>query len=162
MPGSKAGLAVESSFARVAWESHATSAAEAISLIASAWLDMAGSWSDLRRHLLCRNVYESMEQYTKVELLEGENQYKAEGFGMQVRLALTCCTQSSSQGACSSSMAYWATACKLLVAGQHHAHGHPQHAAQPAVCTASIKQRASAWPQDCQNLLCCHLSLEPW
>eukprot|EP00891_Asterochloris_glomerata_P000046 jgi/Astpho2/46/Aster-07498 len=31
----------------------------------------------------CKNVYDSMEQYTKVELLEGENQYKAEGFGMQ-------------------------------------------------------------------------------
>ena len=45
---------------------------------------MASSLSDLQDDLLCRNVYESMEQYTKVELLEGENQYKAEGFGMQV------------------------------------------------------------------------------
>ncbi len=42
--------------------------------------------SDLWRHLLRRNVYASMEQYTKVELLEGENQYRAEGLGMQVTM----------------------------------------------------------------------------
>ena len=78
-------------------------------------MDMAGSLSDLWHHLLCRNVYESMEQYTKVELLEGENQYKAEGFGMQVKFALAFCTESISQGACSCSMAPWGTACNLLV-----------------------------------------------
>ena len=45
-----------------------------------------------------------MEQYTKVELLAGENQYKAEGFGMQVTLAWTCCTESGTQLAGSISM----------------------------------------------------------
>ena len=38
-------------------------------------------------HLLRRSVYQSMERYTKLELLKGKTQYKAEGFGMQVRLA---------------------------------------------------------------------------
>ena len=55
-----------------------------LSLIPSAWADKAGLLSHLWRHLLCRSVYESMEQYTQVELLEGENQYRAGGFGMQV------------------------------------------------------------------------------
>ena len=79
--------------------SQAVSATD-LSLIPSAWMDTEGSLSDLRRHPLCRNVYESMEQYTKVELLEGENQYKAEGFGMQVTLALACCVGSSLQVGC--------------------------------------------------------------
>lgn len=67
---------------------------------------MGASLSDLRHHLPCRNVYDSMEQYTKVELLEGENQYKAEGFGMQVTLALACCLKSSLQLACSISIVF--------------------------------------------------------
>ena len=53
-------------------------------------MDKACCLSDLGRHLLRRNVYESMERYTQVELLDGDNQYRAEGFGMQVKTALAC------------------------------------------------------------------------
>jgi ubiquitin carboxyl-terminal hydrolase 7 len=31
----------------------------------------------------CKNVYESFEQYVEVELLDGANQYHAEGYGLQ-------------------------------------------------------------------------------
>ena len=86
--------------------SHATSAPEAVSLIPSAWADKAGSLSDLWRHLLRRNVYESLEQYTKVEPLAGENQYMAEGFGMQVRLTPAWCAVCSLHVACSLSMGH--------------------------------------------------------
>ena len=32
----------------------------------------------------CKNVYESFAKYTEVEMLDGQNQYKAEGHGLQV------------------------------------------------------------------------------
>ena len=71
-------------------------------LTSSAWTDIAGSLSDVWHHLLRRNVYQSMERYTKLELLEGKNQFKPESFGMQVRLASAWCTVSSLQFACTS------------------------------------------------------------
>ena len=49
-----------------------------------------------------------MELYTKAELLEGENKYKAQGFGMQVRLTSACYTKSSLQVTCSVSMVFGA------------------------------------------------------
>ena len=33
----------------------------------------------------CNDIYSSFDRYTEVEKLEGQNQYKAEGFGLQVR-----------------------------------------------------------------------------
>ena len=33
----------------------------------------------------CQNIYDSFDKYTEIELLEGANQYKAEGHGLQVR-----------------------------------------------------------------------------
>lgn len=33
----------------------------------------------------CKNVYESFAKYTEVEMLDGQNQYKAEGHGLQVQ-----------------------------------------------------------------------------
>ena len=32
----------------------------------------------------CRNMYESFDKYVEVENLEGQNQYMAEGHGLQV------------------------------------------------------------------------------
>ena len=32
----------------------------------------------------CRNIYDSFDKYCEVETLEGDNQYNAEGHGMQV------------------------------------------------------------------------------
>lgn len=32
----------------------------------------------------CKNVYDSFVKYTEVEMLDGQNQYKAEGHGLQV------------------------------------------------------------------------------
>lgn len=32
----------------------------------------------------CKNVYDSFVKYTEVEKLDGQNQYKAEGHGLQV------------------------------------------------------------------------------
>ncbi len=32
----------------------------------------------------CRDIYASFDRYTEVERLEGQNQYKAEGLGLQV------------------------------------------------------------------------------
>lgn len=34
----------------------------------------------------CANIYDSFDKYTAVEMMTGENQYKAEGYGLQVRL----------------------------------------------------------------------------
>lgn len=34
----------------------------------------------------CKNVYDSFVKYTEVEKLDGQNQYKAEGHGLQVVL----------------------------------------------------------------------------
>lgn len=45
----------------------------------------------------CKNVYDSFVKYTEVEKLDGQNQYKAEGHGLQVVLlqltvpSSTCC-----------------------------------------------------------------------
>lgn len=33
----------------------------------------------------CKDLYASFDMYTDVEMLEGQNQYKAEGHGMQVK-----------------------------------------------------------------------------
>ena len=33
----------------------------------------------------CKDVYASFAKYTEVEMLDGQNQYKAEGHGLQVR-----------------------------------------------------------------------------
>ena len=33
----------------------------------------------------CKNVYDSFVKYTEVEMLDGQNQYKAEGHGLQVQ-----------------------------------------------------------------------------
>jgi len=32
----------------------------------------------------CKNVHDSFVKYTEVEMLDGQNQYKAEGHGLQV------------------------------------------------------------------------------
>ena len=39
----------------------------------------------------CKNVYDSFVKYTEVEKLDGQNQYKAEGHGLQV--AIRCSSQ---------------------------------------------------------------------
>ena len=50
----------------------------------------------------CRTVYDSFVKYTEVEKLDGQNQYKAEGHGLQVvfhhalHLALSCTRQQCS------------------------------------------------------------------
>lgn len=36
----------------------------------------------------CKDIYASFDQYTATELLEGENQYRAEGNGLQVNIFL--------------------------------------------------------------------------
>jgi hypothetical protein len=36
----------------------------------------------------CRNIYESFDRYTEMEVMEGANQYAAEGYGLQVRVAM--------------------------------------------------------------------------
>ena len=49
----------------------------------------------------CKNVYESFAKYTEVEMLDGQNQYKAEGHGLQVgqpSFLLCGCMLVSSQG----------------------------------------------------------------
>ena len=76
-------------------------------LIPSALMDRLCGLSDLGRHLLRRNVYESMERYTQVELLDGDDQFWAEGCGLQVKTALACSMKCSTHN--------------LLVAGQSHA-----------------------------------------
>ena len=139
------------------WEAM-LSAQQRMLLITSAWTDTAGSFSDVW-HLLRRNVCQSMERYTKLELLQGETQHRVEGFGMQVGLASAWCTVSS----CSLlaiELGVRSAACILPVARQHHmhAHGHPQHAAQPAFCTPSTKQRPAPQAQDCQTLTCSPVS----
>lgn len=37
----------------------------------------------------CKNMYDSFDKYVEVEDLNGQNQYQAEGHGMQVRLPET-------------------------------------------------------------------------
>jgi len=42
------------------------------------------TWYDLQLNVKgCKDVYQSFEQYNEVEMLEGENQYRAEGYGLQ-------------------------------------------------------------------------------
>lgn len=46
----------------------------------------------------CKNVYDSFVKYTEVEKLDGQNQYKAEGHGLQVTfliLHVPACIHSS-------------------------------------------------------------------
>lgn len=35
----------------------------------------------------CKNIYDSFDRLTAKERMEGDNQYNAEGYGMQVRIA---------------------------------------------------------------------------
>lgn len=44
----------------------------------------------------CKNVLESFAKYTEVEMLDGQNQYKAEGHGLQVsKILTTTCTHAT-------------------------------------------------------------------
>ena len=104
MPGCKTGLAGNLVCGGLARKP--CSQAPEAAIDPSAWADKVGSLSELWRHLLRRNVYASMEQYTKVELLEGENQYRAEGLGMQVTMTWAWCVVFSLHVAGCLSMVY--------------------------------------------------------
>lgn len=50
------------------------------------------SFTDLQLDLKgCKDVEASFDRYTEVEVLDGQNQYRAEGFGLQVGTALDKC-----------------------------------------------------------------------
>ena len=52
----------------------------------------------------CKNVYDSFVKYTEVEKLDGQNQYKAEGHGLQVTLPSFTPALMQSSVACMSSL----------------------------------------------------------
>ncbi len=57
--------------------------------------DRTESFMDLQLDVKgCKDIYASFDKYTEEEMLEGQNQYKAEGHGMQVG------EEGSSGGAC--------------------------------------------------------------